>query len=147
VLLSQPSGVNCPGDFLGSTRKQALVAQFVRIRQRRPQRLEFLLAGDIDLNAVDQLDQALRLAAHARSGSIHVDLQQVSFFSATGLTFLVQLQAVAAARHAVLTVGPPPTCVADVITVAKLDDLLAGHGSHLARAAVAHVAPPGRAAV
>jgi anti-anti-sigma factor len=82
-----------------------------------------VLTGEIDAATADRLDRALSVAGKAHPREIYLDLGDVSFFSAAGLTFLVQARAATTAQDIRLTFGPMPPCVERAIALGQLGDI------------------------
>jgi anti-sigma B factor antagonist len=84
-------------------------------------RLVLLARGEIDMNSVDALKQALASSAAESVSEVVVDLTDVDFMDSTGLTALL-----AAQRNGVpgLALICPPGPVRRVLEVAGLDHVL-----------------------
>jgi anti-anti-sigma factor len=108
------------------------VAQSVFVDRPRPHRLDVVLRGDIDSASTPQLDRAVFQIVTAAPEEIQLDLSDVTFFSAAGVTFLIRLRAAAAAQGAELVIGPVPHCVLRVLELAGEPTLLSNHITPLA---------------
>jgi anti-anti-sigma factor len=87
------------------------MADAVLVFQLAPHRIAVVLRGEIDIALVDQLSRARAEVVRAAPNAVHLDLEQVTFFSAVGLGFLVEVFTTVSHHQATLTVSPVPRCV------------------------------------
>jgi len=87
----------------------------VHIARPTSHRIELTLSGEIDIASAGELADAADLVLAAAPRDVGLDLRQVTFFSAVGLRFLLNLKENVAHHGGNLTVAPIPRCVALVV--------------------------------
>ena len=87
----------------------------VHIARPTSRRIELTLSGEIDIASAGELFDAADLVLAAAPSEVWLDLRQVTFFSAVGLRFLLDLKGIVAHHGGDLTVAPIPRCVALVV--------------------------------
>jgi anti-sigma B factor antagonist len=79
--------------------------------------------GEVDINTVAQLSEALDHAVRASSGALIVDLSDVVFLGSTGLTALVRARAQLGREDRALVVVCPPGPVRRLFELVGIVDL------------------------
>ncbi|MBT8226544.1 MAG: STAS domain-containing protein [Dactylosporangium sp.] len=93
----------------------------------RPDGIQVLLAGEIDLSVAGQLRSALNSALRHTTGVVEVDLFGVRFLDCTGIGVLGRAWSTAAAQGCCLYVSHPQAFVLRVLRLAGMSPLLAGN--------------------
>jgi anti-anti-sigma factor len=105
-----PEGA-APGDAPVPARSRATGGEPARLTVHRgPDRVLLRVAGEVDLATAPGLRaEALRVLGDLTAGRrVVLDLEQVGYLASAGVGLVLELQAVAAARHAVLDVRTRP---------------------------------------
>jgi anti-anti-sigma factor len=95
----------------------------VIVHQPNPAVVVVHLAGEIDLLAEPSLQDHLSELLVTQPDCLIIDLSQVSFMGATGLSVLVRTRHVAAQQGTILKLCSPSRCVARVLELLGLDRL------------------------
>ena len=84
-----------------------------------------IVRGEVDLDTVARLSEALDEAIRESAGAFVVDLTPVEFVDSTGISALVRARALLARDHRRLAVVCPPGPVRRLLDVAGVADLFA----------------------
>jgi anti-sigma B factor antagonist len=81
--------------------------------------------GEVDINTVTQLSEALDEAVRTSTGALVVDLRDVVFLGSTGLTALVRARAQLGREERELVIVCPPGPVRRLFELVEIVDLFA----------------------
>jgi anti-sigma B factor antagonist len=81
------------------------------------------VTGDVDLATADQLQTAGEQALNALTGTLRINLTEVTFMDSTGLAALVVINNKAQAEHAVLVLEQPGAQVRRILHLSGLDQV------------------------
>ena len=96
----------------------------VRVEQQATVALVHI-AGEFDLDAVDQVEAALDAAIDGVTDHVIFDLRKVSFIDLSGLRILLRTDARARRESFAVHIVPPPPPVARIFTLTKAGGRLA----------------------
>ncbi len=80
------------------------------------------VVGDVDMATADELREVAVRAITAFTGTVRVDLSQVTFMDSTGLNALIAIRNHCEPHHVLVLEGPPPQ-VRRILEVSGLDGL------------------------
>lgn len=95
----------------------------VTIDDEHPRATVVTVRGEVDMHTVGRLDEALHRVAARRPNAVVLDLEQVEFFSSSGLTTLMELRGAAALRGFPVCLAGAPRAVLRPLTAAGLATL------------------------
>lgn len=81
------------------------------------------VSGEVDLSTSGDLRDALATAVHESTGSVHVDLSQVSFLDSSGINALLEGYAAAKRRDIPLQLVSPHAHVRQILRITGLAEV------------------------